>query len=104
LKVLDDVELSLPAGSVTAILGPSGSVKSTLLRAINHLERVDEGFISVDGDLETRASARAVPRMETDMAASTVKSSVLPRPTSTGSAKNHSAKTLQPQRGLVKME
>ncbi|QSY98200.1 amino acid ABC transporter permease/ATP-binding protein (plasmid) [Rhizobium bangladeshense] len=50
LKVLDDVELSLPAGSVTAILGPSGSGKSTLLRSINHLERVDEGFISVDGD------------------------------------------------------
>ncbi|TCU33053.1 amino acid ABC transporter permease/ATP-binding protein [Rhizobium azibense] len=50
LKVLDDVELNLPAGSVTAILGPSGSGKSTLLRSINHLERVDEGFISVDGD------------------------------------------------------
>lgn len=50
LKVLDDVELSLPAGSVTAILGPSGSGKSTLLRAINHLERLDGGFISVDGD------------------------------------------------------
>lgn len=51
LKVLDDVELSLPAGSVTAILGPSGSGKSTLLRAINHLERVDDGFVSIDGDL-----------------------------------------------------
>ncbi|WP_434715144.1 amino acid ABC transporter permease/ATP-binding protein [Rhizobium sp. YTUHZ045] len=50
LKVLDDVELNLAAGSVTAILGPSGSGKSTLLRSINHLERVDEGFISVDGD------------------------------------------------------
>ncbi|MEX0634986.1 ATP-binding cassette domain-containing protein [Serratia ureilytica] len=32
------------------ILGPSGSGKSTLLRAINHLERVDEGFIRIDGD------------------------------------------------------
>ena len=51
LKVLDDVELNLPAGSVTAIIGPSGSGKSTLLRAINHLERVDSGFISVDGEL-----------------------------------------------------
>jgi polar amino acid transport system permease protein len=51
LKVLDKVELTLPAGSVTAILGPSGSGKSTLLRSINHLERVDEGFISVDGEL-----------------------------------------------------
>ncbi|MCH6205629.1 amino acid ABC transporter ATP-binding protein [Brucella ciceri] len=49
--VLNHVELSLPAGSVTAILGPSGSGKSTLLRSINHLERVDEGFISVDGAL-----------------------------------------------------
>ena len=51
LKVLDEVDLTLPAGSVTAILGPSGSGKSTLLRAINHLERVDSGFISVDGEL-----------------------------------------------------
>ncbi|OCJ10855.1 ectoine/hydroxyectoine ABC transporter ATP-binding protein EhuA [Agrobacterium sp. B131/95] len=50
LKVLDNVELNLPSGSVTAILGPSGSGKSTLLRAINHLERVDSGFISIDGD------------------------------------------------------
>jgi polar amino acid transport system permease protein len=36
---------------VTAILGPSGSGKSTLLRSINHLERVDAGFIAVDGEL-----------------------------------------------------
>ncbi len=51
LKVLDNVELTLPAGSVTAILGPSGSGKSTLLRTINHLERVDDGFISIDSEL-----------------------------------------------------
>ncbi|EPE94325.1 amino acid ABC transporter permease/ATP-binding protein [Rhizobium grahamii] len=49
-KVLDNVDLTLAAGSVTAILGPSGSGKSTLLRSINHLERVDSGFISVDGE------------------------------------------------------
>jgi polar amino acid transport system permease protein len=51
LKVLDDISLSIPAGSVTTILGQSGSGKSTLLRSINHLERVDEGFIAIDGEL-----------------------------------------------------
>jgi polar amino acid transport system permease protein len=50
LKVLDNVFFEAPAGSVTVILGQSGSGKSTLLRAINHLERVDEGFISIDGE------------------------------------------------------
>ncbi|MDR7378454.1 polar amino acid transport system permease protein [Rhodoferax ferrireducens] len=51
LQVLEDVTLSVPSGSVTVVLGPSGSGKSTLLRTINHLERVDAGFIAIDGEL-----------------------------------------------------
>jgi len=49
--VLDNVSFVAPRGSVTAIIGPSGSGKSTLLRTINHLERVDDGFIDIDGEL-----------------------------------------------------
>jgi polar amino acid transport system ATP-binding protein len=49
--VLRGVDLDVALGSVTVILGPSGSGKSTLLRAINHLEKLDEGFVSVGGEL-----------------------------------------------------
>jgi len=51
LEVLDGIDLTVRPGEVTVILGPSGSGKSTLLRVINHLEKVDRGLISVDGDL-----------------------------------------------------
>ncbi|MFB8027929.1 amino acid ABC transporter ATP-binding protein [Streptomyces sp. NPDC056465] len=51
LEVLRGIDLSVRAGEVTVVLGPSGSGKSTLLRTINHLEKVDRGWISVDGTL-----------------------------------------------------
>ncbi|MCX8456811.1 amino acid ABC transporter ATP-binding protein [Paenarthrobacter ureafaciens] len=50
-EVLQGVSLSVPPGGVTVIVGPSGSGKSTLLRTINHLEKVDGGFITIDGEL-----------------------------------------------------
>ncbi|SCK57487.1 amino acid ABC transporter ATP-binding protein, PAAT family [Streptomyces sp. AmelKG-E11A] len=51
LEVLRGIDLNVPVGEVTVILGPSGSGKSTLLRTINHLEKADSGWISVDGSL-----------------------------------------------------
>ncbi|MDT3398931.1 amino acid ABC transporter ATP-binding protein [Streptomyces sp. B1866] len=51
LEVLRGVDLTVRAGEVAVVLGPSGSGKSTLLRSINHLEKVDSGWISVDGSL-----------------------------------------------------
>ncbi|MFB7636732.1 amino acid ABC transporter ATP-binding protein [Streptomyces sp. NPDC056149] len=50
-EVLRGIDLTVAAGEVTVVLGPSGSGKSTLLRTINHLEKVDSGWISVDGAL-----------------------------------------------------
>ncbi|MYT29734.1 MULTISPECIES: amino acid ABC transporter ATP-binding protein [unclassified Streptomyces] len=51
VEVLRGIDLEVAAGEVTVVLGPSGSGKSTLLRTINHLEKVDSGWISVDGTL-----------------------------------------------------
>ncbi|WP_432843934.1 amino acid ABC transporter ATP-binding protein [Dactylosporangium sp. CA-092794] len=51
LHVLRGIDLRVRAGEVTVVLGPSGSGKSTLLRSINHLERVDRGYIAIDGQL-----------------------------------------------------
>ncbi|WP_399883281.1 amino acid ABC transporter ATP-binding protein [Streptomyces sp. BBFR51] len=51
LEVLKGIDLTVRTGEVTVVLGPSGSGKSTLLRTVNHLEKVDRGVISVDGDL-----------------------------------------------------
>ena len=47
---LDDVSLSVPDGSLTALLGPSGGGKSTLLRVIAGLETPDAGDVSFSGE------------------------------------------------------
>ncbi len=48
-RVLNDVSFNVHKGSVVAIIGRSGSGKSTALRCINHLESVDSGRIEVCG-------------------------------------------------------
>src|ERR1700678_3194166 len=47
--VLTDLELAVPAGSLTAILGPSGSGKTTLLRILAGFDQADAGTVSIGG-------------------------------------------------------
>ncbi|MDG4667592.1 TOBE-like domain-containing protein [Mycobacterium sp. 236(2023)] len=46
---LDNVDFSVPKGSLTSLLGPSGSGKSTLLRAIAGLDNPDTGTVVING-------------------------------------------------------
>jgi polar amino acid transport system ATP-binding protein len=50
-EVLKGITLEVAAGEVMCLLGPSGSGKSTFLRCINHLEKINAGRLSVDGEL-----------------------------------------------------
>ncbi len=51
VEVLKGIDLVVERGQVMVIVGPSGSGKSTFLRCINHLEKIDRGWLAVDGEL-----------------------------------------------------
>jgi len=51
LEVLKGINLEVAPKDVFCLVGPSGSGKSTFLRCINHLEQIDGGRLSVDGEL-----------------------------------------------------
>ncbi len=51
LEVLNGIDLEVQPGEVMVMLGPSGSGKSTFLRCVNHLEKINAGRLSVDGEL-----------------------------------------------------
>jgi polar amino acid transport system ATP-binding protein len=50
-EVLRGIDMQVRTGEVACIIGPSGGGKSTFLRCINHLEKIDSGRLSVDGEL-----------------------------------------------------
>jgi sulfate transport system ATP-binding protein len=51
---LDDINLDIPDGELTALLGPSGGGKSTLLRVIAGLEQPDDGVVAFSGQDATQ--------------------------------------------------
>jgi NitT/TauT family transport system ATP-binding protein len=56
-RVLDDIDLAVPKGSLVSLIGPSGCGKSTLLKVLAGLIVPTEGQVSVDG-LEPQAAAK----------------------------------------------
>jgi glutamate transport system ATP-binding protein len=68
LHVLQDIDLTVSRGEVVVVIGPSGSGKSTLCRAINRLETVESGTITLDGrPLPEEGRALAQLRAEVGM-------------------------------------
>jgi len=63
VRALDGVDLSVAAGSITAVLGANGAGKTTLLRTINGLVRPREGAVRLDGANVTRLSPEKLVRL-----------------------------------------
>jgi len=66
LHVLQDIDLTIGRGEVVVVVGPSGSGKSTLCRAINRLEPVESGTITIDGE-PLPAEGKALARLRTEI-------------------------------------
>ncbi|MEV6329077.1 amino acid ABC transporter ATP-binding protein [Streptomyces sp. NPDC051909] len=68
LHVLQSIDLTIHRGEVVVVIGPSGSGKSTLCRAINRLETIDSGTITIDGrPLPAEGKALAALRADVGM-------------------------------------
>jgi glutamate transport system ATP-binding protein len=66
LHVLKDITTTIHRGEVVVVIGPSGSGKSTLCRAINRLETIDSGTITIDGT-PLPAEGRDLARLRADV-------------------------------------
>ncbi|WP_433697988.1 amino acid ABC transporter ATP-binding protein [Nocardiopsis sp. CA-288880] len=66
LHVLQDINLTVNSGEVVVVIGPSGSGKSTLCRAINRLETIDSGVITLDGQ-PLPAEGRGLAKLRSDV-------------------------------------
>jgi iron(III) transport system ATP-binding protein len=62
ITALAGADLTVPAGSMTAVLGPSGCGKTTLLRCVAGFERPDQGRISLDGRLVAGPGTHVPPQ------------------------------------------
>ncbi|MEG0046995.1 MAG: amino acid ABC transporter ATP-binding protein [Comamonas sp.] len=65
-EVLRGVSVDLLRGEVVAVIGPSGSGKSTFLRCLNHLESIDRGTITIEGEVLAQSEGEAKAQYVSD--------------------------------------
>ena len=65
--IFDGIDLDIPRGQVTAVMGPSGTGKTTLLKLISGQLRPDAGTVEVDGHNVHALSHRGLYRLRTRM-------------------------------------
>jgi len=66
-KIFDNISLDIPRGKVTAIMGPSGTGKTTLLKLIGGQLKPDQGSISMDGNNVHELSRKDLYRLRKRM-------------------------------------
>ena len=66
-KIFDGIDMDIPRGEITAIMGPSGTGKTTLLKLISAQLRPDAGSIEVDGQNVHALGTRELYRLRTRM-------------------------------------
>lgn len=66
LHVLKNINLEFEKGKITVIIGPSGSGKSTLLYAINRIEKIDSGKITID-DIDIHSPKTDISKIRKDV-------------------------------------
>jgi ABC-type lipoprotein export system ATPase subunit len=67
VRALRDVSAAFPRGQISAVVGPSGSGKSSLLRSIAGLDRPTSGAISVEGHEVVRGSIASGRRLRREL-------------------------------------
>lgn len=65
VEIIKDISFSIKEGETLVILGPSSSGKSTALRCINNLEKIDGGNISINGIMMIKEYKNSKPIIRT---------------------------------------